>query len=313
MARRVKDRQNDEPEFETVDHDLLEPVNGGNVRRIVFEGREATEPQYVEQGERVYRPRHVAPIDEIEFEIDHLGKRRTTKRTRTFESNRTLYETDRGSAVREDVAPSRRGGRRVLYTTVDKGTHQEERRFSDAAVDRIIAGVELEPEVEVIKTKKTKIVKRKRKVVEKVPVKAEPEPEESFEVVDGYQPQCEAVTKGGKQCRNSSRKSSKYCGAHKGYKPRSLDSVMADKDTAPANENAEDTLPGEAASKKSDYQAQCAAYTKDGMQCKNSSRKKSKYCGAHKKYRAPSKDQLLKQMDTPPRWAGAKDTVPNVK
>lgn len=34
-----------------------------------------------------------------------------------------------------------------------------------------------------------------------------------------YQPQCRALTADGKQCRNSSRGTSKYCASHKGYQP----------------------------------------------------------------------------------------------
>lgn len=34
-----------------------------------------------------------------------------------------------------------------------------------------------------------------------------------------YQPQCGALTADGKQCRNSSRGTSKYCASHKGYQP----------------------------------------------------------------------------------------------
>lgn len=34
-----------------------------------------------------------------------------------------------------------------------------------------------------------------------------------------YQPQCAALTADGKQCRNSSRGTSKYCASHKGYQP----------------------------------------------------------------------------------------------
>lgn len=35
----------------------------------------------------------------------------------------------------------------------------------------------------------------------------------------GYQPQCAALTADGKQCRNSSRGTSKSCASHKGYQP----------------------------------------------------------------------------------------------
>lgn len=39
---------------------------------------------------------------------------------------------------------------------------------------------------------------------------------------DGYRPQCSALTEDGKQCRNSARAGSKYCGSHFGYQPRTL-------------------------------------------------------------------------------------------
>lgn len=35
----------------------------------------------------------------------------------------------------------------------------------------------------------------------------------------GYRPQCSALTDDGKQCRNSARRGSKYCGPHAGYQP----------------------------------------------------------------------------------------------
>lgn len=38
----------------------------------------------------------------------------------------------------------------------------------------------------------------------------------------GYRPQCSALTEDGKQCRNSAREGSKYCGSHFGYQPRTL-------------------------------------------------------------------------------------------
>ncbi len=37
---------------------------------------------------------------------------------------------------------------------------------------------------------------------------------------------------------------------------------------------------------------QCAAYTKDGDQCKRNARKRGKYCTQHRNYRAPSKKDL---------------------
>jgi hypothetical protein len=37
-----------------------------------------------------------------------------------------------------------------------------------------------------------------------------------------YRPQCSALTADGKQCRNSARGGSKYCGSHVGYQPKTL-------------------------------------------------------------------------------------------
>ncbi|HUR24389.1 MAG TPA: hypothetical protein VM327_00045 [Candidatus Thermoplasmatota archaeon] len=39
---------------------------------------------------------------------------------------------------------------------------------------------------------------------------------------DEYRPQCSAITEDGKQCRNSARGGSKYCGPHFGYQPKTL-------------------------------------------------------------------------------------------
>jgi hypothetical protein len=39
---------------------------------------------------------------------------------------------------------------------------------------------------------------------------------------DEYRPQCLALTADGKQCRNSAREASKYCGSHFGYQPKTL-------------------------------------------------------------------------------------------
>ncbi len=292
-------KKSPEPEYEGG----LQPVHGGRVRRIVFEGREEA-PEEVEftPVRSEYMPRHDASMDEIEFEVDNIHRRRHGRpplpssfkgRTRT----RDIYTTDRGGAVREAYRPSRSGEKRVLYTTVDRGTHTEERRFSSALVDKIIAGVDLEPEVEVHRQTKTTIIKRKKKVVQKVPV-------------GEHQPQCEALTKDHKQCRNSAKAGSTFCGSHQGYKAMEFEKVIDAKDTAPRHKSAENTKPG---TKGASATHQCAAYTKDGLQCKNSSRKSSKYCGSHKGYRPPTKAQLLKQMDTKPRHNKAKDTAPKLK
>jgi hypothetical protein len=315
--------------FEPVASDGMQPVEGGRVRRIVFEGE--PEFQEVRHDEKHYVPRHHAPIEDIEFEVDNIhrlrrGETPLTPRQLRAESKR-VYSTERGE-VRAAYQPTSYGQKRVLYTSNERG---QEKRFSEAEVDRLIAGVDLQPRVEVHREVKTRFITRRKKVVEKVPVAgAKPKKvkrakkekkakknkravEQDFEEVHDYQPQCEAVTADGMQCRNSARGGSKYCGAHKGYRARTFEEVLAAKDTAPAHAVAEDTAPGETGSDESTHQAQCAAYTKEGGQCKNSSRRGSKYCGSHKGYRAPSKAQLLSQMDTKPRWAKAKDTPPNLK
>jgi len=333
-AATVKADKKNEVEFEEVEFEesggRMQPVSGGRVRRIVFEGRAPVieEVRSEPGGEKVYHPRHRAPIQDIHKEIDRLGSPAPrADREAPTPHEEAVYTTQRGGEVRTAFIP----GRRVHYTTVDKGSHVEDRRFSVTDVDRIIAGVDLEPRVEVVREERTEVRKRRRTVVEKVPVKAakkpakkakptkkakkpEVEPEPVFEAVDKeYRPQCAAVTSAGVQCRNSARGGSDYCGSHKGYHPKSLESALAAKDTVPANVKAEDTLPGVSGKKGGDHQPQCAAYTKDGLQCKNSSRKSSKYCGSHKGYRAPSKADLMRRMDTKPRWAKAEDTAPRLK
>ncbi len=135
-----------------------------------------------------------------------------------------------------------------------------------------------------------------------------------------YQPQCEALTADGKQCRNSSRKGSKYCGSHKGYQPKSASKLLSTRDTAPRHAKAKDTTPkvvgkahDEVDKAKDSHQEQCAAITAGGKQCRNSSRKGSKYCASHKGYRPKSTETLRETRRTKPRVAGAKDTKPAVR
>ena len=171
--RSTDKRRKDEGSFEFVEESHLQPVNGGRVRRIEFGGRPATVHEEVVHQDRTFRPRHEASMRDIEWEIDHIGKARRPaplREDRVDANTREVYRTDRGGEVRSAYAPVRRGTGRVLYTTVDKGTHQEERRFSSADVDRVIAGVRLKPDVEVIRETKTEYVPRTRRVEEKVPV-----------------------------------------------------------------------------------------------------------------------------------------------
>lgn len=152
-------------------------------------------------------------------------------------------------------------------------------------------------------TKKRPAKKVRKKVTKKAAARPSP-------AAQAYQPQCEAVTHDGKQCRNSARKGAKYCGSHKGYRPQSLDRVLATKDTLPAHKKAKDTLPGSAKA-TGQGTAQCIALTAAGKQCRNSSRDGSKYCGSHKGYRG--KTAIEKQMDTKPRVKKAKDTKPKLR
>ena len=128
------------------------------------------------------------------------------------------------------------------------------------------------------------------------------------------QPQCAALTAGGDQCKNSARGGSKYCGSHKGYQPPSAGSVQKKKDTA-NRKGGLDTIPGKGSTGKSKTggQAQCAALTADGKQCRNQSRDSSKYCGSHKGYRHASTASKVKKADTKPRVAKAKDTKPSTR
>ena len=171
----VKSRKVDT--FEPVEGGHLEPVNGGHVRRVVFAGREPTpshfEPVEDDDRERVYHPRHQAPIEDIEREIDNLGRGHRAGAPKAVHEE-TVYSTEKGHEVRAATFRFGRKAERVLYTTEDRGGYQEERRFNNADVDKVIAGVELEPEVEVIKETKTEVVKRKRKITKKVPVEPKP-------------------------------------------------------------------------------------------------------------------------------------------
>lgn len=170
---RVKGKKRKEVTFEEVDDEHITAVAGGSVRRVVFEGREPTVHEEVVETRHEYQPRHYAPIRDIEHEVDNLHKFRRrvpTTRQKFDTSDDSVYMTDGGGEVRSARAPSEHGTRRALYLTVNKGSHVEEKRFSEADVDRIIAGVSLEPTVEVITETTTTYVPHKKTVVEQVPV-----------------------------------------------------------------------------------------------------------------------------------------------
>jgi hypothetical protein len=325
----------------------FELVQGGPVRRIHFDAEQRDEvrpePTHFEESievRRVYRPRHVAPMPEIEFEVDHLDSIRAGFRPKGVPVGRTdlrrradlLYETDRGSVLGTSSPVS---GRQVLYTQGESVLTR--RRFTEAAVDAVIKDVRLDDDT-IVRESVTEYVPRSRaegrttKQVRGRPVRraspanatrVKPAPKavpaakavrvaKAAPAAPGSQPQCVAVTPAGKQCRNPCRAGSQYCGAHKGFRPPSASALLAAaKDTKPRVKRAPDTKPGHGgATSKEGLQAQCAAITTDGKQCRNSSRHGSKYCGAHKGYQPAAAAQRL--ADTKPSTRG-KDTKPTVR
>ncbi len=283
---------------------LLEPVNGGAVRRVEFH-EAAPEPTFTEEPARQYQARHDASIDQIHFEVDNLdrlsrGAPARARRPREAPVTRRVYDTKLGG-VNESRMKTTHGERRVLYTSKSVSGRQHEERFHSGLVDRIISEkYNAGPSFDAVDdaAPKRKLLGRKKKAAEAV---FTPEPAAEAE----YQPQCGAITRDGVQCRNSCKDGSEYCGSHQTYAPQALEDLL---DTKPAA--GEDTKPGTGDSAGN---GQCAAYTKESLQCKRNSRQGSKYCSVHKGYRAPSKASLTAKLDTKPRHAGAKDTVPKVR
>ncbi len=277
---------------------LLEPVHGGSVRRVEFR-ESAPEPSFRREPESQYRARHDDSMDAIHFEVDNLnriarGAPARARQPREKPVTERVYDTKLGG-VNASSMKTTRGERRVLYTSRQVEGRQHEERFHSGLVDRIIsekyaAGPSFEAVEEA--PAKRKLLGRKKKTAAPV-------------VEEEYQPQCAAVTRDGLQCRNSCKDRSEYCGAHQAYAPQALEALL---DTKPAR--GEDTKAGTGDSAGT---GQCAAYTKESLQCKRNSRAGSKYCGVHKGYRAPSKSSLTAKLDTVPRHAGAKDTVPKVR
>ncbi len=281
---------------------LLEPVHGGSVRRVEFH-EAPPEPVFREEPERVYRAQHDASMDQIHFEVDNLdrmlrGAPARARRPREAPRTERVFETKLGG-VNAARMRTTHGEKRVLYTSKQVEGRQQEQRFHSGLVDRILsekynAGPTFEP-VEEPAPKRKLLGRKKDKAVKAAPAVVEEE----------YQPQCAAITRDGMQCRNSCKDRSEYCGAHQTYAPKALNDLL---DTTPSR--GEDTKPGVGDAAGT---GQCAAYTKESLQCKRSSRSGSKYCAIHKGYRAPSKAALTAKLDTKPRHAGAKDTVPKVR
>ncbi len=276
---------------------LLEPVGGGAVRRVEFhEAAPEPTPEPEPQREREYHARHDASIDQIHFEVDNLdrlsrGAPARARRPREAPETQRVYDTKRGG-VNASTMKTTHGEKRVLYTSRQVEGRQHEERFHSGLVDRIISEKFQSETTTTEAPRKRTLLGRKKK-------------EPVVEVEDEYQPQCAAVTRDNLQCRNSAKGGSEYCGSHQSYAPQALEDLL---DTQPAR--GEDTKAGHSDTSGT---GQCAAYTKESLQCKRSSRQGSKYCSVHKGYRAPSKSSLAAKLDTKPRHAGAKDTVPKVR
>lgn len=327
----------------------LQPVPGGRVRRIVFSGDErraaepprAPEPRPEPEPEPEpprharYRPR--AAMDEIHADVDRIiGRRRAPQAPRTdgpdrsTVKERTVYKTDRGS-VRSTEYTSEGRRRKAIYLSRREGGSEKERRFLLSEVDKVIADVppprpaeatahpkaqpaapERRPEQ--VKKRIGGKVRRGPPVLDEEPEALETTHEEEAQADDRvYRPQCGAVTADGRQCRNSAKGGSPYCGSHQGHRPLSMKQLGARGDTKPRHARAEDTMPGQTGAAGAELQPQCAALTKDGKQCRNSSRKSSKYCSAHKGYRAPSRAEWVRRLDTKPSVAKAQDTKPSLQ
>jgi hypothetical protein len=316
----------------------IEAVPGGRVRRIVFAGEEpaapaapaaptpapaparapASAPVEFREVERRYLPRHAASIADIERDVDRIiGRPQSSPIERTYRSTRTVYQTPRGE-VTEEVRHTAEGRKRALYVSRKEGSVTTEKRFVASEVDRLIAERPPRQRRPTLEDTMREVHETKRETVRESssssspkahPAVPTPEVEERREPT--FQPQCGAVTAAGKQCRNSCKEGSKYCGSHQGYRPVTVAQALEGTRTKPAVRQAKNTAAlGGSKNKPGGYQAQCAALAAGGKQCRNSSRDGSKYCGAHRNYKPAS---AVAAMDTKPRHAKAKDTKPSLK
>jgi hypothetical protein len=320
----------------------LDLVEGGPVRRIHFGGRPGTpEPTTEREFTRIetthYNPHHTAPLEDIHWEVDRLGSGGSSSAPPPVAYSRTLYTTERGS-----VKKAAEGRQSAIYLSSRKHGTESERRFSSTMVDPLIEDVDLNapsrpsgPYVHDGYTLHSRVVELKGGGEQTIYFFSKKEPKsgtpcalpEGYEVgvsertglpflrrsgspgEKEYQPQCAAITDGGKQCRNSARGESKYCSSHAGHHPKTLESVV---DTAPAH-MAQDTKAGSGAKGKDGLAVQCSAITADGKQCRNNARDGKATCASHKSYRAPTKRQVVDRLDTRPRWSKAKDTRPKTR
>ena len=132
----------------------IEPVlEGGRMRRIFYQDTGAPAsaspraartppPTAVVFHERQPIAKTHDSLQVIHSEVDHLRTTRPGGKSGTART-RTLYETP-GGEVMEALVPTTEGRRRILYVTHTEDGRVVERRFSSAAVDRLVKGVKLD-------------------------------------------------------------------------------------------------------------------------------------------------------------------------
>lgn len=305
MARKLRGRKKDSDE----DERAMEAVPGGNVRRVVFESEPARAPER-RSGEKRYRPRHRASINEIEAEVDRIaGGRRRRFRLQRHESakagdddwesreaastEKPLYRTEQGSRITEAERHEADRKRRILYLRDHPDHPREGRRFSHTLVDRVIKDVDLAEE-EVVEEPAKKPARRPaaKKTTKKAAAKRS---------TGSTGKKTAAKKRGGPAKRSAKATSSKKT------------TKKATGKKKPAKAAPQRTAAKRPAKGDKDYQPQCLALTGQGKQCRNSARKGSKYCASHKGYHAKGFKSHMSAQDTKPRSKKAKDTKPVAK
>jgi len=289
----------------------------GEFQMAVPQGRPTLRPQpsvLAEKSSSLYTIRE--EVDQLRAPDASFAGAPKRANLRPWRSSQTVYRTEHGGEVRAYEGPNGR--------TLTLADGHQERRFSEAEVDRVIAGVQLEerttqtttetvtepaPVAEEPKAKRGFFGLRRKA---KTPA-PEPEPAAPAPAAQEYQPQCSGLTEEGLQCRNSARAGSKYCSSHFGYQPRTVQGIHESRDTTPRFESSRDTTPGAGWDPSLQASAQCTAVTKGGLQCQNPVVSGSPYCGSHQSYTEPTHSEIVGSVDTKPRWSQAKDTKPSTR
>lgn len=93
------------------------------------------------------------------------------------------------------------------------------------------------------RTRRTGTTRRQTKGTRRVSAPRPRAPKQPKVQASEYEPQCQAITPEGRQCRNSSRHNSKYCASHRNYTAPPLSQVVGAVDTEPRYSGAPDTKP----------------------------------------------------------------------